>query len=408
VILSNRKVEGGIEVVAAVDWDDDHESWEETPSPERGGEGLDAFASGPPPRATVPASAPRRAGATSVRAAGASSRGEAREGRVAAGEIPGGAAALAEEVRALRDLLEREVAGLAWGDAARREPLRAALLAKLLGLGLVKGVADPIAAEAKAASAPGEGMNGAWRRALTTLATRVEVTGDDILSDGGVVALLGPTGAGKTTTVAKLAARYRMRHGTASVAMITTDNFRVGAEAQLRTFGRLMEVPVASCADAAELESALGRFRDRGLVLVDTAGMGQRDARLPEQAAIVRSGAGAEVERLRCYLVLAAPTEYGGLDETVEAYGAVPLAGAVVTKADEATSLGGVLSVLVRHHLPAADLSDGQRVPEDLAPARGAELVRRAVSLARARPRQETGREGGRPAFALGGLVAHG
>src|SRR5699024_3004629 len=136
--------------------------------------------------------------------------------------------------------LQDQLSQLAWNDFSRREPLRAQLLGRLLKLGLAPPLAREIAASINQFSDP----DGAWREALLTLIERLPVSGDAVLDHGGVVALVGPTGVGKTTTVAKLAARYALRHGPQQVALITTDAYRVGAQKQLLTYGRILDAPV--------------------------------------------------------------------------------------------------------------------------------------------------------------------
>jgi flagellar biosynthesis protein FlhF len=192
-----------------------------------------------------------------------------------------------------------------------------------------------------------------------------------------MIALVGSTGVGKTTSVAKLAARYALRHGQRSVALVTTDCYRIGAHEQLFTYGRILGVPVQVASSHEELQSTLASLADRRLVLIDTAGMSQRDLRLAEQLATLRDSGFP----LRTYLVLNVTTQLNVLDEAVRAFGKAALEGCILTKVDEAASLGGVLSVVAKHRLPLAYVGDGQRVPEDLHPARAHNLVNRAVSL---------------------------
>jgi len=182
---------------------------------------------------------------------------------------------------------------------------------------------------------------------------------------------------GKTTTIAKLAARFALRHGARSLALVSTDSYRIGAQEQLVTYGRLLGVHVQIADDRQALEHALRSLSDRRLVLIDTAGMSQRDMRLAEQFEMLE-GAGVPVAT---YLALSATHQQAVLEETLSAFGRVRLRGAVVTKVDEAASLGGVLGALVEHRLPIAWVCDGQRVPEDLQPARAQNLVNRAVAL---------------------------
>jgi flagellar biosynthesis protein FlhF len=198
------------------------------------------------------------------------------------------------------------------------------------------------------------------------------------MDQGGVVALVGSTGVGKTTSVAKLAARYVLRHGQRHVALVTTDSYRIGAHEQLMTYGRLLGIPVQIASDHKELHSALNSLADKRLVLIDTAGMSQRDVRLSEQfATLADSGI-----PIRTLLVLSATAHPSVLTETVEAFSSVDLEGAILTKLDEAAKLGGVLSTVINQQLPLMFVTDGQRVPEDMHLARAQNLVQKAAELA--------------------------
>ncbi len=395
VILSNRKSADGVEVVAAIDYS---EEWVEDSNP------------------TLPPAAPAVAKETAALEPPTSLDAFTRYEQAAELERPAPAPvrpaapepvysnALEQELRSLRGLLENQVSSLAWGDFGRRQPVRAALIRRLMQLGLTRAVADPIAANAYTRTRRDMGDDEAvWRRALAELARSVPTADDDILSTGGVVALVGPTGVGKTTTIAKLAARFRMSNGIDSAALLTTDNYRVGAQEQLRNYAQLLGLPFAVCNGAAELHDAVERYRDRRLILIDTAGMSQRDIRLAEQARLVEQGAETTQQDPRLYLVLSATTNYPTLEETVEAFGDVTLDGCIVTKVDEATSLGGVLSIMLERALPAIHMCDGQRVPEDLHRADARQLIARTVQFSR---------QAGEPAderleMAYAGIAAH-
>ncbi len=277
------------------------------------------------------------------------------------------------ELRYLRGILENQLSGLAWGEMGRSCPQRVELLRRLLTLGLDAGHSRSIAERINDYTDPDR----AWRQALSLLTGELQVTGDDILSEGGVVALVGPTGVGKTTTVAKLAARFALRHGYQEVALITTDSYRIAAYEQLRTYGRILGVPVRVVKNAEELSAALESFQHKRLVLIDTAGMGQRDVRLAEQFKTILTGA----PQIKSYVLLAANVQGSGLNEVVRTFKHLKPEGCILTKLDECVSLGGVLSVVVEQRLPVAYLSDGQRVPEDIQPARAETLVERAAAL---------------------------
>ncbi len=340
VILSNRPVEGGVEIVAAVDYDESLVS-----------------------DLSVTASA---AAGDRPPAAG----GDAR--RVEWSQDPA-LVQMRAELQTLRGLLEHELSGLAWGELARRHPQRTRLLQLLLGSGF-----SPVLSQQVAERVPeGGDFAQARRLALGLLARHLPLYEPDLLNHGGVVALLGPTGVGKTTTVAKLAARFALRHGAAQVALVTTDNYRIGAHAQLHTYARVMDVPMRVARDRDELAATLKSLEGRRLILIDTAGMSPRDLRLAEQFTVIRQ-AGAPIAPL---LVLSATTQLQALLETVEVFGRVRPAGCILTKLDEATQLGAVLSAVIQKRLPVAFTSDGQRVPEDLHPARAHGLISRCVAL---------------------------
>lgn len=367
VILSNRKVEGGVEIVAAVDFDE--------VLLDAGGPAVT-----PPPAAPEPPSAPGpqpAARAVARPEATPAAPKPASAGRAGAARAEPALADMRRELRSLRGLVEQQLSGLIWGDVARRNPLQANLLRLLSQLELGPGLCRELAAELRE---PAE-ARAAWRQALAHLAHRLPVTDDDILTRGGVVALVGPTGVGKTTTIAKLAARYAVRHGARHVGLVTTDNYRIGAHEQLRAYAKLLGVPMRVAADAAELRETLKDLEQKKFVLVDTAGMSQRDLRLAEQFALLAEG-GA----VRSYLVLAANTRQAAMDEVIRTYRRLQPAGCILTKVDEVGSLGGALTLLIQHRLPAAYVSDGQRVPEDLHAARAHHLVARSVAMMRRAP----------------------
>lgn len=195
----------------------------------------------------------------------------------------------------------------------------------------------------------------------------------------GAICLLGPQGAGKTTTIAKLAAQHVMRHGRDNIALLTTDGARVGAQDQLRAYGRILQVPVHGAGSISEAARTFRLLEKKALVLVDTAGLSFRD----------REGLG-EMEQLlsvmpglRCYLTLPADVEAYVQSEIIDAYSRFELQGAVVTRIDEAMRLGGLLSNLIEHRLPAVWCANGPKVPQNLSPADAGKLVSIAMRMAR-------------------------
>ncbi|GAQ29517.1 flagellar biosynthesis regulator FlhF [Ralstonia sp. NT80] len=186
---------------------------------------------------------------------------------------------------------------------------------------------------------------------------------NSLLDQGGVFALMGPTGVGKTTTTAKLAARFVLRHGASRVALLSTDSYRIGGHEQLRIYGKILGVSVHAVKDAQDLSLALNDLREKHVVLIDTIGMSQRDRAVSEQMAMLHA-VGPSIKRL---LLLNAASNGKTLDEVVSAYRDANLAGCILTKIDEAASVGHAMDVMIRRRLPLHYVSYGQRVPEDIA-----------------------------------------
>jgi flagellar biosynthesis protein FlhF len=353
LILSNRKVEDGIEVIAAVDYEDELAS--SLAAPAQAAPVASAPDAAPAPAAPVHAAAARPA------AGGESAVQEVRQ-----------------ELRALRSMLEMPLTRLAWQSHQQRDPVRAGIMERLDAVQLHPVIANHVADRACGST----DLESGWQGAQQALASLLPVADDELLEHGGVVALIGPTGVGKTTTIAKLAARFALRHGRRHVALVTMDHYRIGAHDQLRTYGKLLGVPVFIAGDEQELSVILSQMNDRRLILIDTAGTSQRDRALQERFAALEQG-GLNIQR---YLVLSANAQLDVCDDVVQAFGLLQPGKCILTKLDEATSLGGVLSVLVRHRLPLAFVSDGQQVPDDLHTAAAQGLVARALELAAAVP----------------------
>ncbi|MCG7530077.1 flagellar biosynthesis protein FlhF [Psychrobium sp. MM17-31] len=266
---------------------------------------------------------------------------------------------LRQEMASMRQLLQHQVSSLMTQDASRRDPVRHLISNELIRLGFDANVAQQLLVNIPANS----DIEQAKATLATTMFERVASTRNDVLEQGGVVALLGPTGVGKTTTVAKLAARYAMRFGQENVAMITTDSYRIGAYEQLNTYGKIMGCPVTVAKDAQQLADAIYQYRTKRLVLIDTAGMGQRDIRLNEQLTTLMNSSHVAI---RSYLVLPATAQRQVLEDAITQFRKIPLTGAIVTKMDEAISASEILSVAIGNALPIGYLTNGQRVPEDI------------------------------------------
>lgn len=369
VILSSRRIAGGVEVVAAVDYDGEDAATEQLAE-------------------SLPAQDSRRTAAYGAAAAQSSVKhansqytmppaAEPAQGRddLARFELADANSDVNEELRSLRRMLETQLATLAWNDLSRRSPIQTELLKQLTQLGLAQDLATELVTQLPARLELAE----AHRLALALLSRRIETTGERWMDGGGVVALVGATGVGKTTLIAKLAARWVLRHGTRDIALITTDSVRIGAQEQIHTLGRLLGVPAYAIDGAAELSQALDHLAEKRLVLIDTAGLSPRDPRLHEELSTLAAAS----KRMETTLVLSAAAQAGALEEAVHHFAAAQPATCMLTKLDEATSLGGAVSTLIRARLPVAYVSEGQRVPEDLSPARAHQLIARAVDLSR-------------------------
>jgi flagellar biosynthesis protein FlhF len=369
VILSSRRISGGVEVVAAIDYDSE-ESTVETPAPAAPSRSFED----PRYRGTAPAANPYASG----NPAEADARDFAALARRLAGservEAAPEQSEMSEELRTMRRMLETQLATLAWNDLSRRSPVQTELLKQLTTLGLGHDLAGELVAQMP----PRLELTEAHRMALAMIARRIEIAEERWLESGGCVALIGATGVGKTTLVAKLAARWVLRHGPRDLALISTDSVRIGAQEQIHTLGRLLGAPAYAIEGPAELGDLLEHLSEKRMVLIDTAGISQRDPRLTEELATLASAS----PRLETSLVLSAAAQAGAIEEAIDRFAAGP-ATCMLTKLDEATSLGGALSALIRAKLPIAYVSDGQRVPEDLSPARAHQLLARAVELSR-------------------------
>ena len=303
------------------------------------------------------------------------------------------------ELKSLRGLLVNQFSGLSWGKEVQYHPLRARLLQRLMSLGLSPKLSKDIATQVNEE----QDFEHNWRLALGELAHRIPVGENEIIEKGGVVALVGATGVGKTTTIAKLAARYTLKHGPHRVALITTDNYRVAAHEQLHSYARIMGVPMRVTGDADSLREALDSLHDKELILIDTAGMSQRDMLLNKQFAMLQSEGLPEI---KTYLTLATNCQRGVLAETGAKFKEMNLAGCILTKVDETTSMGGALTVAVENNLPISYFCDGQQVPEDIHLARAHSIVSRSVSVMQHMASVNTYDEA--TSFTIGGMVANG
>lgn len=281
---------------------------------------------------------------------------------------------LRDEMRLIKGLLERQLSGFAWGEMGRTAPVRACLLGEMLEAGFSGDLARRLVQDLPEDMTPDEGRK--WLRSAVNRRLRTLPAEADFIDRGGVYAIVGPTGVGKTTTTAKLAARCVVRYGADRLALLTTDGYRIGAQEQLRIYGRILGVPVFVVRDGEDLRRTLADLRDKHMVLIDTVGMSQRDRMVADQVAMLtRAG---EVNRL---LLLNAGARGDTLDDVVRAYGGEDLAGCIMTKVDEAAALAPALDCVLRHGLTLSYVANGQRVPEDLHLPNRAYLLHRAFKV---------------------------
>jgi flagellar biosynthesis protein FlhF len=419
VILSSRRSEEGIEVIAAVDYDEALFAEAKRPRseaimvpPEMAAAPSASIAPTAPKAAPAPkpaaVAAPKVAAAAPSKPSVAPRAPAVRSAPIAAsqhsipraptGSSEGYGAAMHRELQDLRRLLETGLAGMTWSDKRLREPLQARVLEELSALDIAPDIAMALASMTPRRTS----LDNPSHIPLALLVKHLPVINDTTCLGGGITAVVGPTGAGKTTTIAKLAARWCMLHGSQDLALVSTDGYRIGAREQLMTYARIFGAPMYAANSGQELGRVLQRLSSKKLILIDTAGMGPRDVRLTEQLAALKLGAA----RARVLLALPAQGEGHALEEIVQAFARITPAACILTKVDEAASLGGAISAVLRHKLRVAYVCDGQRVPEDLHAAHQKRvwLIRAALKLKERAPRV---RNEASLARAFGRVAAH-
>ncbi|WP_088286082.1 flagellar biosynthesis protein FlhF [Ideonella sp. A 288] len=273
------------------------------------------------------------------------------------------------ELRAMKSLIEERFGMLAFMEKLQRNPRQAELAQKLLDTGLspalIRKIVQGLPAEVSDEMA--------WAASVlerNVLTDEHEIALEDC---GGVFALIGSTGVGKTTSTAKIAAAFAARHGAAQLGLITLDAYRVAAHEQLRTYGRILGVPVHTAHDRASLEDLLELLAGKKMVLIDTAGMAQRDTRTRELLEMLSH---PSIQKL---LVINAAAQGETVEDVMVAYGAAACRGVIVSKLDEAVKLGPALDALIRHKCKVIGVANGQRVPEDWHRLSAQALVQRAM-----------------------------
>ncbi|HSB95555.1 MAG TPA: flagellar biosynthesis protein FlhF [Spongiibacteraceae bacterium] len=360
VILSNRRVAAGIELVAA----------SEMPP-----EAPPSAAATRQPRTTA---AERRYDDSGEVSSGANARNDSVFNNPGRQENRnGGWWQMQQELRSMRDLMEQQYSSFSWQQYRAQRPAHAAMWRRLQRLGLAPELVRQLLDESGIGDAAD--ANATWQQLMACLTARIPLATEDLVAAGGVFAFVGPTGAGKTTTIAKLAARYVLEHGNSEVALITTDSYRIGAHEQLRTLSRILNIPCKIVGAQLDLATALYELRQCRLVLIDTAGFNMRAPELQQQLATLS----ALGDRVRCLQVLAVNSQQQVLRNAHRVYRPANLAGCIFTKLDEAASLGEALSLLVETGVPLAYVADGQAIPGDIAGAQAKTLVAKTIALAK-------------------------
>lgn len=283
---------------------------------------------------------------------------------------------LMDQVAEVKHLLESHIAGNTWGQLKGVSPERAEMLKKLLAAGFSPALATSLLEEVGEVEV-GTTLIPTLRRPLSSRIKTVDPI--SLFDQGGVFAFIGPTGVGKTTTVAKIAARCVMRFGRKSVSLLSTDTYRIGALEQLRVFAKILGLPVTALRDAEDLAGRLQELEKFHVVLIDTAGMGQRDVKMIEQLKVLSDG----YKGMKRLLVMSATTSLQTMQDVIQAHSQGKSNGihaAVITKVDEAMSLAPSIDCLIRNDLPLLFIGNGQQVPEDLHVADPNYLAHRSLS----------------------------
>ncbi|MEB5234619.1 flagellar biosynthesis protein FlhF [Pseudomonas aeruginosa] len=375
-ILGNRRVAGGIELTAALDY-------QAPPAPSKPNPALEVEL-----RKTQARIAEARAELTArpaetqrkdrqLFAEEKPARPSLAESMTAAQAKPqaGGQTleAMRFELNGLRELIEVQLGSIAWGQLQHQRPQQANLWRRLQRMGLPAELSKPLL---ERVAAVGDTRQ-AWRMLLAHLSRAVQTPEQDPLDAGGVLALVGPAGAGKTTTLAKMAARYVLKYGAQSLALVSMDSYRIGAQEQIKTLGRILNVPVTLVDPGQSLIQALAPLARKRMVLIDTAGLPASDPALRMQLEALASPS----LNVKNYLVMATTSQSQVLKSAYQTYRHCGLAGCILTKLDKAGSLGESMALAIAQRLPVAYLADGPRIPDDLQVARSHQLVSRAVSL---------------------------
>ena len=283
--------------------------------------------------------------------------------------------ALHSEIGGISCLLQNWMDYQGWDNYSTKSPMHAKLWERFRAMGFSNEQVAPWLSDVE----PGHDIKQVWQQCLTKIASKLPIKGSDLIAEGGVFALLGSAGVGKTTTIGKLATQFVLTHGAESVALITTDRYRIAAHEQLRTFGKILGVSVQAVDDSHSLSDLLDALRHKKLVLIDTAGINVNHKHFHQQLDLL-----AQLRnRIEPVLLLAATSQAEVQTTEVRAYSAIEPVASIVTKVDEALRLGESLGVLIQANYPIAYTTHGQSVPEDIAVADSTSIVNKIVALSK-------------------------
>ncbi len=280
---------------------------------------------------------------------------------------------LQKEISQLRRIIESQTEIISWNNLINDNSITRKLLQNLsitgFGFNLSKKLLDKVKKV--------DNFDTAWKLIRKIIERSISITQKNVIESGGIVALVGPTGVGKTTTIAKIAAQYALNYSNRDIALISTDHYRIGAHDQINTYGSILNVPVVAANNGIELQRALNIVKDKKLVLIDTAGLSQRDCRVKE----IMKALSEQSKELITYLVVSASTQLCVQKEIINQFTPSILNGVIISKTDEASQIGGILTVLMEQGLPVAYETTGQRVPEDIVRPSQNDLVNKAIKL---------------------------
>ena len=281
--------------------------------------------------------------------------------------------AMREELGLMRTMMSEQLKGIGWQRFSEKDPTSAMLARRFSRLGINQAIISGLIPQVKKQN----DAECCWQNLLALLAKSIAVDGQDLLVKGGVFAFMGPTGSGKTTTIAKLAARFIIKHGVDSVALISTDNYRISAQQQLSSFARILGIPMQCVSAKLPLDVLLNQFKNKKLVLIDTAGMSRKDSDIVKQLVTLKHTS----RPIKRFLMIPATHQSAVIQQSIELFKEYSPFSVIISKLDESASLGEVLSLTIANSLPIAFTTDGQRVPEDIRVARSHHLVSKAVWL---------------------------